>query len=85
MNFKETARKIAAAPAGLASRQSRTIAPPAAATEPFQAWSEPNPENIESSGDARREGARALAASALYQRPHALSQIRDDGRLGDAE
>ena len=79
MKIKEAAKKIAAAPVGLASRQRRTIEPPAPAPEPFYSWSAPNPENTESAGDQRREGARALAASALYQHPYALSQFRDPG------
>lgn len=85
MNLKETARKIASAPAELASRQSRRIDPPATGEPVFSSWSEPNSEDIGSAGDQRREGARALAASDLYQRPHRLSQFRDDRRLGDTE
>lgn len=82
MNLKQAAKKIAAAPAGLASRQTQTIAPPAEAPEPFQSWSAPNPENIESSGDARRAGARALANSDLYRYPWAVSQLPDPNRGG---
>jgi hypothetical protein len=82
MNLKEAAKKIAAAPAGLASRQRRTIEPPAAPAETFQSWSAPNPEDTESAGDQRREGARALANSILYKYPYAVSQLPDPDRGG---
>ena len=78
MGIRETAKRIAAAPAELASRQNREIAPPPT-PEPFMAW-----EPIPAEEDPRRvEFQRALARSTYVTGP-SVEQVAEAQRRDNA-
>ena len=78
MSFKETAAKIAAIPAELASRQNRDV-PPAPEPKPFQSWSD-----MPADEDPRRvEFQRALARSTYVTGP-SVEQVAEAQRRSNA-